>query len=470
MIDLLEREHPEYRNRAEMWQRYWDFYVGGEQLRRNASQYLVRRQKEPNDVYSERLARVFYENYLGSCVDWYAATLFRRQPGVSLQSKTESTQKFYSQFLDDCDRRGTSLLEVIRKAFIQALIYRESFVLVDFPKVAEAATNRAAEDALGKSRAYLASYSPRELVNWKVDERGEYEWIVLKTTRSYQEQFDKRDFVQEQRWAVYDRERFRVYVHRNHDVEGRSASSTEIPDESVELVDEGRHALADSRRVPLVKMAVTDGLWLANKAALLQLEHFNKSNALSWALHMGLFAMPVVYSEREWQQIVGEAYYIQLGPEDRFGWTEPEGHVFQIAADNIERLKDEIYRVCYLITQAAGREARHLGQSGDSKRRDFAVTHEVLRAYGGVVKEFLRKIIGIVALARRDDVRTEITGMDQFDVPDFAQELDNALRLQQAGIPSRRFETEVQKRVALQYLDGASQETKREVIREIEAR
>ena len=41
-----------------MWQRYWDFYVGGEQLRRNASSYLVRRQKEPNDVYSERVSRV----------------------------------------------------------------------------------------------------------------------------------------------------------------------------------------------------------------------------------------------------------------------------------------------------------------------------------------------------------------------------------------------------------------------------
>ena len=43
-----------------------------------------------------------------------------------------------------------------------------------------------------------------------------------------------------------------------------------------------------------------------NKAALLQLEHFNKSNALSWALTMGLFAMPVVYSDREWNQIVGD--------------------------------------------------------------------------------------------------------------------------------------------------------------------
>ena len=470
VIDLLDREHEEYRDRREMWQRYWDFYVGGEQLRRNASQYLVRRQKEPGDVYSERLARVFYENYLGSCVDWYAATLFRRQPGILLESKADSTQKFHSDFVGDCDRCGTSLLEVARKAFIQALVFRESYVLIDFPKVSERAESRAAEDALGKSRAYLASYSPRELVNWKRDDAGEYEWVVLKTTRSYQEEFDRPDFVKEQRWAVYDRETFRVYVQRTRGSQAPPPPPSPTPtDQGVELVDEGRHALADIGRVPLAKLAVTDGLWLANKAALLQMEHFNKSNALSWALHMGLFAMPVVYSERDWQQIVGEAYYIQLGPDDRFGWTEPEGHVFQIAADNLDRLKDEIYRVCYLMTQAGGREARHLGQSGDSKRRDFAVTHEVLRGYGVLVKEFLRKVIGLVAQARRDEIRVEITGMDQFDVPDFTEELQNALRLQEVGIHSSRFSKEVQKRMALRYLDGANQETKNEVIREIEA-
>ena len=80
---------------------------------------------------------------------------------------------------------------------------------------------------------------------------------------------------------------------------------------------------------------IPEGLWMLNRAGLLQLEHFNKSNALAWALTMGLFAMPVVYSEREWSQMVGESYYIQLGPGDKFGWTEPEGKVYQIAADNL---------------------------------------------------------------------------------------------------------------------------------------
>ena len=77
-----------------------------------------------------------------------------------------------------------------------------------------------------------------------------------------------------------------------------------------------------------------------NKAALLQVEHFNKSNGLAWALAMGLFASPIIYSDREWNQIVGESYFIQLGPQDRFGWTEPEGKVYQIAADNLVQLKD----------------------------------------------------------------------------------------------------------------------------------
>ena len=33
-----------------------------------------------HEVYQERLSRVFYENYVGSIIDWYAATLMRREP------------------------------------------------------------------------------------------------------------------------------------------------------------------------------------------------------------------------------------------------------------------------------------------------------------------------------------------------------------------------------------------------------
>ena len=55
----------------------------------------------------------------------------------------------------------------------------------------------------------------------------------------------------------------------------------------MELVSEGLHGLATAARVPLLTMRLSDGLWLMNKAGQLQLEHFNKSNALELGHHHG---------------------------------------------------------------------------------------------------------------------------------------------------------------------------------------
>ena len=108
-------------------------------------------------------------------------------------------------------------------------------------------------------------------------------------------------------------------------------------------------------RVPLFTMRVSDGLWLMNKAGLLQLEHFNKANALSWAITMGSVCD------------AGDLFGARLEPDRRRILLHPtwaagpvrvdgaRGRVYQIAAENLERLKDEIYRVCYL-SQASGED------------------------------------------------------------------------------------------------------------------
>jgi hypothetical protein len=215
-------------------------------------------------------------------------------------------------------------------------------------------------------------------------------------------------------------------------------------------------------------MKVTEGLWLMNKAALLQLEHFNKSNALSWALTMGLFAMPVVYSDNEFKQVVGETYYLQLGQNDRFGWAEPDGKVYQIAADNLDQLKDEIYRVCYLMSQAGDASGAGARQSGLSKQLDFVATEEVLRAYGAVVKETITQVLGAVAAARQDEVSIDVTGLDDFDIDEFGTELDDAKNLLALGIGSATLTKQVFKRLALKYLTDARPEVKNRVVEEIE--
>lgn len=454
-VQNISVEHPEYHARSIMWRKYRDLYAGGEQLKANASEYLTPRQKEPADIYGERLSKVFYENYVGSIIDWYAATLFRREPVLQLEGEDAAGRDFMNQFAEDCDRKGNNLSDFFRKQLIDMLITGTSLLLVDFPRCSERPRNRAEEEAFGVSRAYLVDYPVESLINWSVDERGSYRWVVLRSTV---ENFDPetRKMEKETIWRYYDATQFRMF---------RQASE-KAP---IELVDEGLHALATQGRVPLFEMRISDGLWLMNKAALLQLEHFNKSNALSWALSMGLFAAPVIYSDKEWNQVVGESYYIQLGPNDRFGWTEPEGHVYQIAADNLSRLKDEIYRVCYLMNQAQGGVTNGVSQSGLSKLRDFAITQEVLRAYGDVIKDALKRVFRCIATARQDELRVGISGLDDFDIRDFSTDLEDAERLLGLNIESPTLRKQVFKRLAYKYLCDVSQETKDQIAIEIEA-
>jgi hypothetical protein len=452
-------EHPHYAAQKQTLSRYWDLYVGGEHLKARASEYLTQRQKEPHQVYTERLSRVFYENYIGSIIDWFAATLFKREPVITLETNKQDAKRFFAEFSEDCDLRGSTLTAALRQQFIAALVQGRSYMLVDFPKHTQRLQTRAQEDECGAARAYLVDYKAEDLINWETDEHGAFEWVVVRQNLLKQRRPIKGQGQRETRWLYYDRSNYKVFVRRD----------SEEDDVAPELVDQGTHGLADRGKVPLLELRLTDGLWLMNRAALLQIEHFNKSNALGWALTMGLFSMPVVYSDREWKQVMGESYYIQLGQQDRFGWTEPEGRVYQIASENLTRLQEEIYRVCYLLHQSRGVNSSAFSQSGLSKQRDFAVTQEVLRAYGDIVKEYLKRVLKLVHEARGDEARVDVSGMDDFDIGDFANDLADAERLMNLGIGSPTLRAQVFKKLAGKYLCDVRQATKDKIYEEIDA-
>lgn len=457
MVDI-DREHPSYKHQVRTWRTYRDLYAGGFEFKRRADHYLQQRQKEPADIYQERIRRVFYENYIGSIVDWYSATLFRREPSVQFEGGLDGGRSFLSEFLDDCDLRGTKLSSFFRGCLTEALVTGQSHILIDFPAQVAEARNRAEEDAAGLSRAFLVRYGAEEMINWCCDDRGDYQWVVLRTECERQENVDSPEMVKETRWAYYDKAEYRIY---------RRVQKTDGTGEIVQVA-QGPHAMVRQNRVPVISLRLSDGLWLLNKAALLQLEHFNKSNSLGWAITMGLFAMPVVYSDREWNQIVGESYYIQLGANDRFGWTEPDGKVYQIAADNLEVLKEEIYRVCYL-SQVSGEGLSGHAQSALAKQVEFTVTQEVLRAYAAIVKECIKKVLTSISDARQDGVAIYVAGMDEVDINDFGTDLDQASKLLQLNIQSPSLRKQIFQRLALKYLNDARQDTKDRIAQEIEA-
>ena len=125
------------------------------------------------------------------------------------------------------------------------------------PGVSKSLT-RAEEDDSGRSRAYLTDYGADEIINWSYDQTGGLDWVVIRTSVLQQSKVTDSKWERETRWIYYDRETFQIF---------RKAGEAH----AIELTDEGRHGLAMLRRVPVFEMKVSEGLWLMNKAALLQL-------------------------------------------------------------------------------------------------------------------------------------------------------------------------------------------------------
>lgn len=68
---------------------------------------------------------------------------------ISIEGENERARQFYSQFVENCDRKGTNLSDYFRKQMQDAMVCGVSYTLVDFPRVEGKVCSRAAEDELG---------------------------------------------------------------------------------------------------------------------------------------------------------------------------------------------------------------------------------------------------------------------------------------------------------------------------------
>lgn len=430
-------------------------YFGGQMMKQNAELFLSRRQKEPIEVYRERVASAYYENYIGSIIDWYVSAVFRREPVIFTHGASDEAKRFLSRFLDNCDRRGTTLTEFFRTVVRDAMLFGSAHLTLDFPRYSQEPKTRVEAERMGADAAYLVNCAPEQIGTWRVDEVGTPEFVRIEVPREQEE------------GAGVGTEKRLVFEYTKSTLRIQEKVSDDSGTTSEQTLAECGHCLSHRNTVPVMRLDLPHGLWMMERAGHVQLEHYNKANALSWALSMGLFATPVVYSDREWTQIAGDSYFIQLSPEDRFGWTEPEGKVYRIASENLERLKSEIFRVCHLGAHA-GLGGATISQSGLSKQRDFQITQEVLRALGDWVKKGLKRVIEAALHAWGEEVLVIVAGMDQFDIGEFSAELSDAEKLLAMRIGSRTLEKQIHKKLALQFLGDMRQEVKDAIVSEIE--
>jgi hypothetical protein len=123
--------------------------------------------------------------------------------------------------------------------------------------------------------------------------------------------------------------------------------------------------------------------------------------------------------------------------------------------------------VCYL-PQAGKSLDKGVLQSGLAKQMDFAITGQVLLAYGDAVKDLIRRVLRAVGEAREDGLVIGVTGMDEFDIAEFSSELADAKELLGLGMESPTLKKEIFKKLALKFLSDSRQDIKDRIADEIE--
>jgi hypothetical protein len=480
-VKQLNQEHPEYTDKKDTWIKMSMLYEGGSVIKKNCTQFLIRRPRELQEVYQARVDRFTYHNILGTCFGWYRAAMFKNPPNVRMVTVGKDEQPdgsdlakdidaWYIAFRKNCDRKKTTLVDLMREVWTSLALYRTSYVLLDLPAAPDA-KNRADQrkagvlDSSGKPSPYAVTYSPVSVINWDVDTYGNLTWAVI----AYQDQ--ARGFVQTSKivdtWLYFDREKFIRYERERKP--GETDISKLDENDRATITAAGPHALSKQNAVPLLKFEVPDGLWLTNRAYLPVMDHLNQDNSLGWALYISNLAMPVVTSDTDIKPQLSEAGFIQLPTGATYAWSEPEGKSFAISAQRVGDLRQEIFRAMYLSYQGKSSSATADGASGVSKEMDMMPAQDVMNEYGDVVIASMQRLLDMVAQARGDvSVRADVRGL-KFGKTATIEQVQLAEAVLAIGTGSETFEKEVKKQLASDYLPDANPETLEKISDEIDA-
>lgn len=482
-VKQLDAKHADYVLYNSGWNDIDIICQSGILLRKKAENYLSKQPKELAEVYAQRIRNFTHQDVLGTALGWYVAAMFRDDPDVHLMDATGSDiecdpDDFYVRFQTNCDRAGTTYVNFFRRLFPKLLKFRSVYVLIDLPKPGDdvpAPATLADQKSSGALDPYLVLYDPQQAINWECDAYGNLLWIVFALTTEKREFGKGRTIID--RWYYFDRTQYAVYEAARVEPSNGQQISITNPDavyvdaeksKIANLIDSGPHALADAGRVPVECIQVPEDMWLGNRVLLNAMTHLNLQNALMWGLKMGCIPQLYVKGEFTTPPTISEVGYLAIAENGDIGYVEPSGTTYKIAADQIDNLREEMYRQLYLQAQGRSSSATASASSGYSKEMDMAPSSDVLNGLGDILRSAMRDVLLDVATVRSEDVRFDVRGLS-FDEDDEAGELATAQLAEDLDIPSDTLAKEIQKRVARVLLKDARPELIQKVEAEIEA-
>jgi hypothetical protein len=442
-------------------------YSGGKAFRRRLGTFLPKRPHEPSSFYEIRSREAVYRNYIAPIIDHFSSMLFMSRPVAVAKDEdgepVTDTDEFYNRFRDDCDRSGEDVDAVLKSILTDAMVVRHGWVRLhhasdDGPEP----QTRAEFEARSLGDCWLQTVRHEDVLDWDLDESGRLAWVLTHRIEARRGSLSEGHETIIETWEhllpdVADT--YRIQYKRGE----KPAPETDVP----------RVASVPHRfgAVPMVCMALHEGLWIAHRLESPQLAHFRLSNAQQWGMFMTCYAQPV-YKLRDMDNIptMGANWGIMIGAEESVEWIAPPSSPYEALGRAITEHKDELFRIAQNLALGVENNAASVGRSAESKMADAQATKVALIAYSRVVKETMERIYDLVSAARGDDYEWSIEGLDDFAAADIGSLVDVLGAVETSGgIPSKTFNVEMKSRIAEALLPDVSQQTKQMIRNEIRA-
>lgn len=363
----MQKKHKEYQRLRPEYDFLRAAYMGGPAfLARNLFRHEPR---ETQSDYKRRLERAVYPNYVRPVIRTYRDHIFRHEDGIE---RPEGSPQ-YMEWLLNVDRRGSEANRFWGGILSRQLLYGWTAILVDSPKLRPEIKTLADQEALGEL-PYLVHVSPRQIVDWNLDEEGAFKWVRIeeKAARGTGPMEEPEDYL---RWRIWTREEWMV-VTEEGDIEAQGThdlgrvpmvvsrfENPEEDDHSNELAGVG--FMTDFARINRM---------IANKTS--EVDSFLSKNMLQ-ILTVSVSYMAQMGEDADQAMTLGDGSVLQFPQEGESPqFIAPDVSGATQAFEHIQMLRWELFRIA---TQKDIRaQAGVTGESGISKMVDFEEQNAVL--------------------------------------------------------------------------------------------
>ena len=475
-VAILNQQHPTHD--AARLVRLRALLDGGPAFHAIKKQLFPKRALESDDAHKTRLKQVGYTNHAGTVVGVLGALLFSEAPTLSGVGE-DDTDSYYARLWKDCDGKGTSFKSFWRECLNDAQAGQHAWVWVNLPKRPTspdgqplALGNRLEQEKGGFLDAYLVRLQPEQVIDWEEDERGRLQWILFRSIeqRRAAPEAPRRAVW---RWTYIDAEVIREWEWAPK--EGGAAEPP--PDADAAEVSRITHGIG---ALPVTRLTLPKDLWAMGRLEDPALRATRARNDLSAALHQAASELLVITSTWGDEEIrLGHAAYLRLARDksgaDSAQYVAPSGIAFQYLQQDVEKTRDEIYRVVQQMALSVDPGATKQRSSGESKAMDWRATEIVLATLSDLVREAMTRAIKLIAVHVREEVKPadastlSIAGLDSWTEEALLEFLDAADKATDARQLSPTFVRVVARRQVERLLgDEVDAETINTILDEIE--